>query len=323
MRVKELLAKILEGESPEGVTELALDVDLVRHLLNRRTIRFMAGLEDFTDLEVLSLRQHAIRRVAGIAHLQHLRELDLSHNYVAMPEASAFPESLEWLLLDFNEVRDIRGLVGMPNLKYLSLANNEPLSHIDALGELPALEDLVISGCKKIRDLKGLNRSKTLRVLYAMNGRLFNWGKIEKIPTLEELHLSAYGSYQLAGFDGHTGLKKIVLQSEGWKSYIRLHSFPNLSSFSFTKGREIKRIWGFELCPNLKEVKLNNNNLAELPDFQEHPGIEVLDLRQNQLTDISGLATLQALRELRISENPLSEQEIAAFREKRPEVLIT
>ena len=84
-------------------------------------INNLQGLEEITNLRVLSLREHKIQKIKGLQNLKNLEKLDLS----------------------MNEISKMEGIENLKNLRKLELGDNK-LSKIENLNSLTYLEELYL-----------------------------------------------------------------------------------------------------------------------------------------------------------------------------------
>ena len=81
----------------------------------------LQGLDNLTNLKVLSLREHKIQKIKGLQNLKNLEKLDLS----------------------MNEISKIEGIENLKNLKKIELGDNK-LTKIENLNSLTYLEELYL-----------------------------------------------------------------------------------------------------------------------------------------------------------------------------------
>ncbi len=61
---------------------------------------------------------------------------------------------------------------------------------------------------------------------------------------------------------------------------------------------------GIERFPNLKVLKLNNNNITRIEGLEHNTNLEKLFLRNNRIIEMKGLKPLRNLKHIDLSNNP-------------------
>lgn len=97
------------------------------------------------------------------------RILDLSNRNLKEIPARAVNNDIEVLILDNNNISELPDwLMNLPKLRSLSARNNN-LQNVDILMYCENLEELYLSGNKRLNDLPNLARCKKLRVVDVIN----------------------------------------------------------------------------------------------------------------------------------------------------------
>ena len=123
-------------------------------------IEDLTGIEEALSLKLLFLDRNIITDIAPLAE-HYLNALTLAHNLVEDWVPLAGMDSLQYLALDGNSLRDLPSLSSRP--RYLYLTNNS-ISDIDSLANLPLIE-LQLSG-NSIASLAPLSGMRDLRDLH-------------------------------------------------------------------------------------------------------------------------------------------------------------
>ncbi|XP_067136799.1 dynein axonemal light chain 1-like [Centruroides vittatus] len=133
-------------------------------------------------------------------HKQKASEATVIHLYGHIPSIEKLDASAstlvkcEKLSLSTNCIEKLSNLVGLKNLRILSIGRNriKSLSGIEALSE--SLEELWAS-YNQIDKLKGIEALKKLKVLYVSNNRIKEWSEILKLAELPYLeHIVLVGN---------------------------------------------------------------------------------------------------------------------------------
>lgn len=72
------------------------------------------------------------------------------------------------------------------------------------------------------------------------------------------------------------------------------------------KGKQIGNLSGLEKCTNLQLINLAQNGVADITPIKDLANLQSLDLSQNKLTDAAPLAGLKALQFVELSNNQLA-----------------
>ncbi|XP_068084859.1 dynein axonemal light chain 1-like [Anabrus simplex] len=99
--------------------------------------------------EKLSLSTNMIEKVAGMAHLSHLRILSIGRNYIKnFAGLEAVANTLEELWISYNLIERMKGVGLLKKLKVLYMGNNlvKDWSEFKQLQEVTTLEDLLFDG---------------------------------------------------------------------------------------------------------------------------------------------------------------------------------
>ncbi len=151
-----------------AVTELNLDIDYQQDPTEGTQIKDISGLENFTNLESLSLNFHAITDISPLAGLTKLESLSLGGNPVADIEPLSGLKNLGWLtlfgcraqdytplenltnlgglLMEYSTISDVSMLSGLTQLTRLGLENTQ-VSDVSPLAALTSLRQLQLAGC--------------------------------------------------------------------------------------------------------------------------------------------------------------------------------
>jgi internalin A len=172
------LLSLLEGESPEHITELRLDYELIGEFLPD-TFDALSGLELLPNLSVLTVRGHALTSLAGIEHLPLLRHLDVGHNALTDLSPIAHLPHLETLVVSGNRaLKDLAPLRTCPQLQHL-YAKGLFVSDWSVLAALPRLSTL---HCHPLT-VASLAPAAHAQVLHLSAGRLSGAIDLSILPT--------------------------------------------------------------------------------------------------------------------------------------------
>ncbi|KAJ1515019.1 Dynein light chain 1, axonemal [Coelomomyces lativittatus] len=108
-----------------------------------------ASLSTLTKVERLSLSSNQIEKISNLQGLQFLRVLSLGRNSIKKIEGlDAVADTLEELWISYNQIERLNGVECCKKLKLLYASNNriKAWEGVNCLKDLPALEDLILTG---------------------------------------------------------------------------------------------------------------------------------------------------------------------------------
>ncbi len=181
---------------PDDLEELAIGATRARTDISL--------LKRFRNLSYLYLEGHGkgIDTIAGLDRLEWL-----SLRSITLPDLSLLTRlpNLRDLEIRLGGTKDLRHLPEISKLRYLHLWLVRGLTDVSAIGEVPALQNLLLQALKNVNALPSFKKCAMLRrvVLYQMKG-LNDLGSLATAPALQELavlsmpHLSASAFKPLA-----------------------------------------------------------------------------------------------------------------------------
>ena len=307
----------------------------------------LGGVTFKSDVTQLDLSGREIRDISALAACGQLRWLKLGDNQISDLQALMNIPGLETLDLSNNELTDLRPLMGLGRLRNLNVSGNQ-LTETSALGAMTTLTALDLSD-NPLTDLTGLGKLSNLQSL-----KLKNTGIVDmELQHLEGLKLLV--SLSLEGNEGLSNeavsyLKSMIpnctiIHSDlvysadiGGKIYPSNLTELDLSGQNLTDLGEINKldslevlklsqnhlttVYQLEYCPSrltLRELDLSYNELTEVGALGALSAVETLDLTGNRITSIQVLHRLSGLKVLKVGGNPLTQEQLDAFREALPE----
>lgn len=206
------------------------------------------GLENFTNLEDLTIDTGNVTDLSPISNLTNLTKLDLSSNNIFDLTPLSKLSKLEYLSLDYNRISDVSPLKSLINLKFLSIKHNNEVNSISSLKYMDKIEKLSFEGCnvKNIEILKNFNRLQEVNI---SNNDVNNYSPIDYYGHLKSLVIDAKDLDQLKYIQNSSNLKKLVLK--------RGSGSIECNDFNFN------RIFKFKKLDTLLLECFTNENLIE------------------------------------------------------------
>jgi hypothetical protein len=180
----------LLGPRAEKVFAIYLEepFDDLTVLADLKSVKFISLARVPLKRQPQNKRRPQVLNLAPLAGLKHLAFLSLDDVPVSGLSPLAGLRKLEYLSLrDSNSVRDVTPLVGLENLKVLSLVGN-PVSDLSPLSALTNLNTLDVS-MTKVSDLAPLSRLSGLEALYLNHTKVSDVSALAGLKSLLELQL--------------------------------------------------------------------------------------------------------------------------------------
>ncbi len=220
----------------------------------------------------------------GIEYAKNVTELNLHYNKISSVVPLATMTQLTWLDLGSNPISNPTGLGNLANLTYLHLGSNNltDLSALAGVGSLATDVAMVLTH-NQITDLSPLKDVPEWRFLYAYGNDIEDISCLAEFGPMRNLSLS---------FNRISDIS--VLRQMGNIGFLSLSD--NLIS---------------DLSPvadsNLRNTHTNfRNNLIVDVSPLEGMSFNTLDLKNNQISDISDLGTITIYSFLDLRGNPLN-----------------
>jgi internalin A len=276
--------------------------------------RVLEPISRLTGLEVLSLSGTSVT-ARGMAHLRalsSLRGLELGREFsvgnAGLAVLKDFP-ALEYLDCD-TAVTDagLKHLAQVRNLRWLRLRTGQIWGRgLAELSKLPRLERLCLWGEKGLSDrhisyLEGLTRLKSLTL----------WGTSE---TLTDASLASIG--KLTGLEELYFIRIVTRFTDGGAA--QLKNLKNLRKVGFGSSQiGAEGLQHLAALPNLEAIKsvaLSTESVQALASFKKLKSLEIGMMMPPRGTsvpreDLSGLACLRALEELRLGGGRWAEEDL-------------
>ncbi|KAJ1494090.1 hypothetical protein T484DRAFT_1766595, partial [Baffinella frigidus] len=275
---REALFKDADGESWwERVQDLEL---------NSKHLRKLSNLERLVNLRVLSVCDNEIVAIQGLDRCVLLEELLMEENRITKIENLGSLHNLKKLDLGKNKITFVENLLSLSKLAQLSLEDNE-VEALAGLAKLSTLLELYL-GNNKVADLKEALNLKPLPklIILDLSGnpvcqepayRLYSIFHLRKLKVLDGLGVET--AEQTAANDTYAGrlTDEFLVEKLGHKFY-----------------------------EHVSELDLSSNKIRDTAACitgEMFPGLRVLNLDNNQISDPSGLTGLSCLVVLRLNHN--------------------
>lgn len=269
------------------------------------------GLEECTKLKYLSIIDCLeLKEVSAVSELNNLQELWLEIPYgCPEPELGGLTKLTKLTLEGFEDCSFIESMANLTelNLIYSELPQEIDSSRMLSLKKLSytttgyrevqvadieafqTLETLNLQGITCYGDISGIFQMPNLRELEISDMECeINFDRIAENTTLEVLHMDEIHLFQNAWFEYIDGM-----QTGGWDGVVLEEHIDFLKKF-----------------PKLKELYLRENELTDLSFTEEMFSLEILDISENYITQLSPLANLPSLQKVICAGNPIADENI-------------
>ena len=291
-----------------------------------------------SDITSLDLSGRGLTDISALSSCTNLTTLNLSGNSISDLTPLMDIPGLQTLILSYNSITDLRPLMGLASIRTLDVSYNLVSSTVP-LGSLTSLQELNLAG-NSIGNFSGLSRLYTLSTLN-LSGTGFSDSSVELLSGLTQLRVLNVENN--AGFTGNgydklhlylpgcnivhsdliysvpaetitiqTNTTELDLSDSGVNDLSFLMRMNNLTSLRLA-GNGITSVSAFQytdLWSTLLTLDLSRNSITDLTGLAGLQNLTSLDLSYNQITNIMPLYTLRNLRELNLTGNPVSADQI-------------
>ncbi len=204
----------------------------------------------------------------------------------------------------------LRGLEHATNVTKLSLYENSiwdlsPISGLDNLEVLELWDNIIVS----VEPLRGL---ESLYELHLGGNGISDVEPLLDVPNLEILHVwsNNLDDDDLEVLARMTGLTELFVDSNSLTDIGALAVMTNLESLHLT-GNSITDVSPLAGLSGLTELRLNWNAVPNIAPLAHLTNLETLELWHNEIEDFSPLELLTGLTKLDVSDNKLTEEDLA------------
>ena len=248
-----------------------------------------------TTLTRLTATHKQIDDLTGLQRATALTRLDLGNNEIADLVPLQNLTSLTNLDLADNEIANLPSLQNLTNLTHLDLDDNE-IQDVSGLSNLTNLTNLDLRG-NDVGDVAPLRDLTRLRYIYLSGNE--NLTNLEWLGALENLRVDIRlpDVVRLPDINLDTAVRN-ALRNAG-----------NTVSNDLPMSEE--------LLESLQTLSASNRNIADLTGSEHMTGLTLLDLRDNEINDVSPLSRLYSLETLRLDGNPILDTSVLRELERR------
>lgn len=273
----------------------------------------LGGVTFKSDVKELNLSSRGITDISALAACRELERLDLTGNKISDITPLMDIPGLKEVVIKDNQVTDLRPLMALNTLAYINAEGNGITSTVP-LGSLTGLKELHLAG-NPISDYSGLSRLYSLETLGLEDTGLQD-ADLDSLKGLSNLRLLTITNNPELGGEAVDKLKSAL--SASYVEHDDLVYSIEIGGEKFREdlteldlsNRALTDISALALFKNLQIVNLRGNNLENISVLQWTRGITKLDLACNSISDPTALTGLPYLETLDISGNKLSSVDV-------------
>lgn len=273
----------------------------------------LGGVTFKSDVKELNLSNRGITDISALPACRDLERLDLTGNKISDITPLMDIPGLRELIIKDNLVTDLRPLMALTTLVYINAEGNGIISTVP-LGSLTGLKELHLAE-NPISDYSGLSRLYSLETLGLEDTGLQD-ADLDSLKGLSNLRLLTITNNPDLGGEAVDKLKSAL--SASYVEHDDLVYSIEIGGEKFREdlteldlsNRALTDISALALFKNLEIVNLRGNNLENISVLQWTRGITKLDLACNSISDPTALTSLPYLETLDISGNKLSSVDV-------------
>ncbi|MEL6592759.1 MAG: hypothetical protein AAFQ68_21860 [Bacteroidota bacterium] len=262
-------------------------------VLEENETRDPASLKSGEYWRVTSLRLEELKSVRVISPMSRLRKLQLDRTQIKALESIEDLQHLESVSISHTAIRDLKPLASLPELQSLHL-DHCPVSDLSPLKNLRNLRQLSFAHTE-VAQVDSLYELFELEKLHAHHTSIRDIAPLRKLKQLRSLHIS------------HTPLANT--------NPVRAMESLQSLDLSYTRVQEINAL---KSLPKLSSLRLAYTPVSDLKPLAKLNRLQRLYLQKTEVKSLRPLYELPSLKHVQISGNQLSEQEVKAFGEARP-----
>lgn len=200
---------------------------------------------------------------------------------------------------------DFTALGALPLLEKLDLSGCVmSAASLDAIGTLPELVALNLSGCA-LSSIEGLSELIKLTELDLSNNIITDISPLSKLTNLTNLSLKNNPINTLDPLADYTALKKLDVSSCEISNLTAL-SGMNALTFLDASDNQITSISPLESCTSLEKLMISSNEVAGISVLPSLPKLTNFDGSHNNITKIPAFETAHPLQSINLNYNSIS-----------------
>jgi Leucine-rich repeat (LRR) protein len=277
--------------------------DWQSYCLNKSmVVKEILDLEKAGKIDSLVLHTCNIKTLAPIKDFSNLKELNLDNDMVRDMNEFRYFTKLKTLYLANNQIDSLDNFPPLSELKYLDIRNNH-ISNAEPLTVLNSLEQLNISS-NRLKEVGSIAKLKNIKTLNISGNPINNLGPLAEMKELRSLDLSYspevnFKTLPLLPALSELWLNNNQLSSKNYDLLLKLSGFQNLTGL-YLGSNELETL-------NFIPLYLDKTSKSDKPAATVFDKLQVFDVSNCSLKNISSVIYLQNLMELNIYGNQLTD----------------
>ena len=295
------------GISPD-FSSLSSAPNLEELYLNDNNLTSISGLSDKNlPLKILHLENNSISDISPISGFTNLEELVLFNNEIVdITEISGMTSLVEINLSD-NLIVDFEGLLQIPNIEFVNLSNNE----VEVIPDITQWSNIISINLdsNNLEDTSLVKGSLTLEELILTNNGLTSLKGISNLPELRSLVINRDTDALDYEVEDSPNIINVIHDSFNDLPNLDMVSNDNEFRFNFdiTYGEDINITSSFNNISSIAKIDFSDMDINSIDiNSINLENLIILDVSDNNISDISFVLGNPKLTALRISNNPIT-----------------
>lgn len=209
---------------------------------------------------------------------------------------------LETLTAENSSISSWSSISSLTHLKEIHFKNcTVTAEDLAAIGSLPKLEKLTLSGCM-LTDIEGLANAKQLTYLDLSNNAIRDLTALSFMSGLQTLDLDHNALENLSAISSLANLQTLDVSHNSLASATPLASCTRLTTLDVSNNL-IAALSGMDTLTELTALNASYNKLTDISKLSNCTKLTELNISNNTVSDISALSGLNALQTLNFSRN--------------------
>ncbi len=270
----------------------------------------LGGRKFTSDVTELKLGGLGIDDISVLRACSTLEKLDMRDNQISALSPLVELPNLKWLSLWNNQVEDLNPLLSLSRLEYLDVEGNR-ISDFSVLEYLPDLKELWLNGnpVKSFDPLRGLTKLERLGL--AGTGLTDDdLDILTPMAGLTELNIKGNKGLTAGRFDAlQAALPKCEISHDELLYAVRFgdKEFYSDATEIVAESLDVSDLSGLEEFQSLLRLELDGNRVTDLSPLRTLTKLRELSLSGSRVSDLSPLSGLKQLSRLDLSGNQVSD----------------
>ena len=214
-------------------------------------------------------------------------------------------ETVTTLELNEKQITDVSGIEKFTSLTSLNLNDNQKISDIKPITQLPNLEKLYLKS-NEITDITLISSLTKLKSLGLGSNKISNMEPLRTLINITWLNLSDNKISDITSLQTLTNITYLALNENKISDITPISSLTNLEKL-YLYNNEITDITPLSSLTKLKTLGLGENEISNISPLQTLTNITYLALNENKISDITPISSLTNLEKLYLYNNEITD----------------